>query len=77
MVPLDNGVWAFLAHPDETSPLPASGLLPDGVLRDDYPLPPRPWRPLTPDDYAFEYTLVRLPAIRTPRLRRYHDGHRP
>lgn len=77
VVPLDNGVWAFLAHPDETSPLPASGLLPDGVLRDDYPLPPRPWRPLTPDDYAFEYTLVRLPAIRTPRLRRYHDGHRP
>ncbi|WP_435885395.1 hypothetical protein [Streptomyces collinus] len=76
LVPLDSGVWAYLAHQGETSPMPATGVLPDGVLRDDYPLPPRPWCPLTPHHRAFEYTLVGLPAIRTPRLRRYHDAHR-
>ncbi|WP_374200235.1 hypothetical protein [Streptomyces sp. AC555_RSS877] len=76
VVPLDSGVWAYLAHPGETSPMPARGVLPDGVLRDDYPLPPRPWRPLTPHHRAFEYTLVGLPAVRAPRLRRYHDAYR-
>ncbi|MFJ7296160.1 hypothetical protein [Streptomyces collinus] len=76
VVPLDSGVWAYLAHQGETSPMPATGVLPDGVLRDDYPLPPRPWRPLTPHHSAFEYTLVGLPALRAPRLRRYHDAHR-
>ncbi|MFJ8229651.1 hypothetical protein ACIQ9E_06770 [Streptomyces sp. NPDC094448] len=76
VVPLDSGVWAYLAYPGETSPMPAAGVLPDGVLRDDYPLPPRPWRPLTPHHRAFVYTLVGLPAIRTPRLRRHHDAYR-
>ncbi|WP_374224400.1 hypothetical protein [Streptomyces sp. ISL-94] len=76
VVPLDSGVWAYLAHPGETSPMPATGVLPDGVLRDDYPLPPRPRCPLTPRHRAFEYTLVGLPAIRAPRLRRYHDAYR-
>ncbi|MFI8893787.1 hypothetical protein [Streptomyces paradoxus] len=76
VVPLDSGVWAYLAHQGETSPMPATGVLPDGVLRDDYPLPPRPWRPLTPHRSAFEYTLAGLPAIRAPRLRKYHDAHR-
>ncbi|MFG3356372.1 hypothetical protein ACGF0B_01800 [Streptomyces griseofuscus] len=76
VVPLDSGVWAYLAAPGEISPTPATGVLPKGVLRDDYPLPPRPWRPLTPHHQAFESTLVRLPAIRAPRLRRYMDAFR-
>ncbi|MFD8932983.1 hypothetical protein [Streptomyces mirabilis] len=73
---LDSGVWAYLAHPGETSPLPATGVLPEGVLRDDYPLPPRPLCPLTPHHRAFEDTLVRLPAVRAPRLRRYREAYR-
>lgn len=73
VVPLDSGVWAYLAHPAETSPMPATGVLPEGVLRDDYPLPPHPWCPLTPHHGAFEYTLAGLPAVRTPRLRTYRD----
>ncbi|MFD4554343.1 hypothetical protein ACFWP5_08435 [Streptomyces sp. NPDC058469] len=75
VVPLDSGVWAYLAHPGETSPMPATGGLPEGVLRDDYPLPLRPWRPLTPHHRAFEDTLVRLPAVRAPRLGRYRDAY--
>ncbi|MEU3746487.1 hypothetical protein AB0E71_15085 [Streptomyces narbonensis] len=78
MVPLDSGVWAYLVHPGETSPLPATGVLPAGVLRDDYPLPRRPWRLLTADRAAFEGTLVRLPAVRHPRLRGFRDArHTP
>ncbi|TGB02088.1 hypothetical protein E4099_20750, partial [Streptomyces palmae] len=76
VVPLDSGVWAYLAHPGETSPMPATGTLPYGVLRDDYPLPPHPWYPLTPHHRAFKDTLAGLPAIRSPRLRRYHDAYR-
>ncbi|MGW4519244.1 hypothetical protein ACWEO4_47075 [Streptomyces sp. NPDC004393] len=76
VVPLDSGVWAYLAHPGETSPMPATGVLPEGVLRDDYPLPPRPRYPLTPHHRAFEDTLVRLPAVRGLRLRRYRDASR-
>ncbi|MEU3558589.1 hypothetical protein [Kitasatospora sp. NPDC006786] len=75
VVPLDSGVWAYLAGPgEETSPTPATGVLPEGVLRDDYPLPSRPWYPLKPHDDAFMHTLVRLPTIRSPRLRRYHHA---
>ncbi|WP_446447123.1 hypothetical protein [Streptomyces gardneri] len=78
VVPLDSGVWAYLAHPGETSPLPATGVLPEGVLRDDYPLPQRPWRLLAADRHAFEGTLVRLPAVRHPRLRGFRDArHTP
>ncbi|MFI1653370.1 hypothetical protein ACH4ZU_00330 [Streptomyces sp. NPDC020472] len=76
VVPLDSGVWAYLVHPGETSPMPATGVLPEGVLRDDYPLPPCPRYPLTPHRRAFEYTLVRLPAIRAPRLRRHREASR-
>ncbi|MFI6947471.1 hypothetical protein [Streptomyces sp. NPDC050422] len=76
VVSLDSGVWAYLAHPGETSPMPATGVLPEGVLRDDYPLPPHPWYPLAPHHRAFEYTLVGLPAVRDPRLRRYRDASR-
>ncbi|MGY3678243.1 hypothetical protein [Streptomyces sp. TE33382] len=76
VVPLDSGVWAYLAHPGETSPTPATGVLPEGVLRDDYPLSQRPWYPLMPNRRAFADTLVGLPAIRTPELGRYRDQHR-
>ncbi|MFF3611837.1 hypothetical protein [Streptomyces sp. NPDC002580] len=75
VVPLDSGVWAYLARPGETSPMPASGVLPKGVLRDDYPLPPRPWCPLRPHHGAFECTLTGLPAVRSFRLRRYSDEY--
>ncbi|MFJ5927590.1 hypothetical protein ACIQF6_33845 [Kitasatospora sp. NPDC092948] len=74
VVPLDSGVWAYLTSPGETSPMPATGALPAGVLRDDYPTPSRPWRLLEPHDRAFRDTLVGLPEIRGPRLRRYHDA---
>lgn len=73
VVPLDSGIWAYLTGPEETSPVPVTGVLPPGVLRDDYPLAPRPWHPLRPDPRAFSHTLVRLPAIRSPRLHRYRD----
>ncbi|MEV7444125.1 hypothetical protein AB0O22_23855 [Streptomyces sp. NPDC091204] len=74
VVPLDIGVWAHFALPGETSPLPASGRVPEGVLRDDYPLPPRPWRSFTPHHTAFARTLARLPALgRLPELRAYYD----
>nr|WP_126641955.1 hypothetical protein [Embleya hyalina] len=77
VVPMDGGVWGYLAHhPGETSPMPATGVLPEGVLRDDYPLPPHPWQSLTPHSGAFAYTLVRLPAIRAPRLRGYRTTFR-
>ncbi|MEV7180020.1 hypothetical protein [Kitasatospora sp. NPDC093679] len=35
VVPLDSGVRAYLTQPGETSPMPATGVLPEGVLRDD------------------------------------------
>ncbi|MET9569238.1 hypothetical protein ACFYNW_13380 [Streptomyces virginiae] len=73
VVPLDIGIWAYLALPGETSPAPATGRLPEGVLRDDYPLPLHPWRPFLPHPYAFSHTLARLPAIRRPALRAYRD----
>ncbi|MFF0472352.1 hypothetical protein [Streptomyces sp. NPDC004284] len=71
-VPLDSGVWAYLAHPGETSPMPATGVLPEGVLRDDYPLPRHP---LTPHHGAFRDTLAGLPAVRAPGLRGYRDTY--
>ncbi|MEU9734356.1 hypothetical protein [Streptomyces sp. NPDC048002] len=69
VVPLDSGVWAYLSDPDDISPIPATGVLPEGVLRDDYPLPPRPGYPLLPHRHAFELTLAGLPAARELRLR--------
>ncbi|MFD8014247.1 hypothetical protein ACFV5C_28815, partial [Streptomyces sp. NPDC059762] len=69
VVPLDSGVWAYLAHPGETSPIPATGVLPEGVLRDDYPLPPSPACFLPAHHGAFEATLVGLPAARALRQR--------
>lgn len=76
VVPLAADVWAYLALPRETSPLPASGTLPDGVLRDDYGYPPpdHPWGLFQPDEQVFRATLARLPAVRQPWLRALHDG---
>ncbi|MFI8103972.1 hypothetical protein [Streptomyces sp. NPDC086023] len=54
--------------------MPATGVLPAGVLRDDYPLPHRPWRPLTPHHRAFRDTLAGLPAVRSPALRRFRGA---
>ncbi|MFJ9648555.1 hypothetical protein [Streptomyces sp. NPDC101206] len=75
VVPLDSGVWAYLVHPGETSPLPATGRLPEGVLRDDYASAPGPWYPLLPHHRAFTDTLVRMPAMRSPWLRAYYEQH--
>ncbi|MGW2275413.1 hypothetical protein [Streptomyces yangpuensis] len=75
VVPLDLGVWAHLVLPGETPPQPATGVLPEGVLRDDYPLPPRPGRSFRPHGRAFRDTLARLPDIRRPELRAYRDRY--
>ncbi|MCX4531247.1 hypothetical protein OHA79_38300 [Streptomyces sp. NBC_00841] len=72
-MPLATEVWAYLAFPRETSPIPASGTLPDGVLRDDYPLPPHPMYTLRPDKQVFLNTPARLPAVRQPWLRDLYD----
>ncbi|MFE7094222.1 hypothetical protein [Streptomyces erythrochromogenes] len=75
VVPLDIAVWAHLVLPRETSPLPATGTLPEGVLRDDYVLPPCTWRGFHPHGRAFRDTLAHLPDIRRPELRAYHDRY--
>ncbi|AQT74081.1 hypothetical protein B1K54_22700 [Streptomyces sp. fd1-xmd] len=75
VVPLDIGVWAHLVLPGETSPLPASGTLPEGVLRDDYIQPLRTWRGFFPHSRAFGDSLARLPGIRRPELRAYYDRY--
>ncbi|MET8586161.1 hypothetical protein ABZX39_35630 [Streptomyces collinus] len=67
-VPLPFGVWKWLAFPEPHLPLPASGTMPDGVLRDD-PLAPHPRHPFQADSGTFRHTLVRLPAVRSPWLR--------
>ncbi|MET9501481.1 hypothetical protein ABZY42_07030 [Streptomyces sp. NPDC006622] len=67
-VPVPFGVWLWLAFPTPHLPVPASGGMPDGVLRDDPPAP-RPWCLFRADRGAFQHTLVRLPAVRSPWLR--------
>ncbi|MFC9246204.1 hypothetical protein ACFT7S_20045 [Streptomyces sp. NPDC057136] len=67
-VPLPFGVWLWLAFPEPYLPVPASGSMPDGVLRDDPPAP-RPHHLFRADPGAFQHTLVRLPAVRSPWLR--------
>ncbi|MEU2625277.1 hypothetical protein ABZ642_45550 [Streptomyces sp. NPDC007157] len=67
-VPLPFGVWMWLAFPEPHLPLPASGTMPDGVLRDDPPTP-RPHHLFRADPRTFEHTLVRLPAVRSRWLR--------
>ncbi|WP_330334409.1 hypothetical protein OHS33_34770 [Streptomyces sp. NBC_00536] len=67
-VPLPFGVWMWMAFPEPDLRLPASGTLPDGVLRDD-PSTPSPHRLFQADPGTFQHTLVRLPAVRSPWLR--------
>ncbi|WP_240136483.1 hypothetical protein [Streptomyces sp. MUM 178J] len=67
-VPLPFGVWLWLAFPKPHLPLPASGGVPDGVLRDDPPAP-LPQHSFRADSGTFLHTLVRLPAVRSPWLR--------
>jgi hypothetical protein len=67
-VPLPFGVWMWMAFPEPPLHRPASGTLPDGVLRDDPP-PPRPPHLFRADAGTFRYTLTRLPASRSPWLR--------
>ncbi|CAM5651052.1 putative protein OS=Streptomyces aurantiogriseus OX=66870 GN=GCM10010251_72130 PE=4 SV=1 [Streptomyces aurantiogriseus] len=67
-VPLPFGVWLWLAFPEPYLPVPTSGGMPDGVLRDDPPAP-RPRHTFRADPGAFRHTLVRLPAVRSPWLR--------
>ncbi|MFE4061907.1 hypothetical protein ACFXP3_37460 [Streptomyces sp. NPDC059096] len=74
-VPLPFGVWLRLVLPEPHLPEPASGGMPDGVLRDDPPAP-RPCRMFRTDPGTFEHTLVRLPAVRTPWLRAIHENFR-
>ncbi|WP_327434476.1 hypothetical protein [Streptomyces sp. NBC_01236] len=67
-VPLPFGVWLWLAFPEPYLTVPASGGMPDGVLRDDLPAP-RPRHRFRADSGAFQHTLVRLPAVRSRWLR--------
>jgi hypothetical protein len=67
-VPLPFSVWLWMICPEPHLPIPASGVMPDGVLRDDPPAPP-PHQLFRADRGAFQHTLVRLPAARAPRLR--------
>ncbi|MGW3115493.1 hypothetical protein [Streptomyces sp. NPDC001091] len=72
-VPLPFGVWMWLAHPEPRLHPPASGAMPDGVLRDDPPLP-RPRHLFQVDQGIFLHTLTRLPASRSPWLREILDN---
>ncbi|WP_321170753.1 hypothetical protein [Embleya scabrispora] len=80
-VPLAAEVWMYLAfhqdrhdrrHQCDRLPIPASGGMPEGVLRDD-PLPRHPWSRFRPAGPLFLRTLVGLPAVRRPWLREIHD----
>ncbi|MEU4269876.1 hypothetical protein [Streptomyces sp. NPDC026092] len=69
LVPLSFGVWRWLVLPEPHLPNPASGGMPHGVLRDEPPLP-RAHSLFRHDVRVFERTLARLPAARSPWLRR-------
>lgn len=68
LVPLPLGVWLWLVTPQPYLPVPASGRIPQDVLRDD-PLPLLPKYLFRADRGTFQHTLVRLPAVRSPWLR--------
>lgn len=68
LVPLPLGVWLWLVSPQPYLPVPASGRIPQEVLRDD-PLPLLPNYLFRTDRETFQHTLVRLPAVRSPWLR--------
>ncbi|WP_190190729.1 hypothetical protein [Streptomyces minutiscleroticus] len=73
LVPLPFGVWLRLVLPEPQLPAPASGPVPDGVLRDDPPTP-NVHDVFRVDRGVFQHTLARLPAVRTPWLRKIHDN---
>ncbi|MGW9302762.1 hypothetical protein ACWHA3_18380 [Streptomyces cyaneofuscatus] len=75
-VPLPLGVWLRLGSPEPHPPVPASGVLPEGVLRDDPPVPRSP-RLFRADRGVFRHTLLRLPAVRTPWLREIMENIPP
>ncbi|WOX21308.1 hypothetical protein [Streptomyces solicathayae] len=72
VVPIPGGVWLSMAFPERGAPVPATGGLPDGVLRDD-PSAPQPMFSFRIDRRAFLRTLSRLPAVRAPWLREIYD----
>ncbi|MFJ7278546.1 hypothetical protein [Kitasatospora sp. NPDC098663] len=74
-VPLPFGVWLQMASPKPDLPVPISGNLPKSALRDDFDSPPLlTGRLFRVDPGVFQHTLVRLPAVRSPRLREILDG---
>ncbi|MER7967135.1 hypothetical protein [Streptomyces ardesiacus] len=74
-VSLPFGVWLWLAFPEPDLPVPTSGVLPDGALRDDFDPPaPHPRHLFRADPEIFRRTLVRLPATRSPWLREILDN---
>ncbi|WP_455567730.1 hypothetical protein [Streptomyces bacillaris] len=72
-VPLPFDVWRWLAFPRPHLALPASGGLPDGVLRDDPPAP-RPRSLFRADPGVFRHALARLPAARRPWFREISEN---
>ncbi|MFI6859808.1 hypothetical protein ACIBKZ_07845 [Streptomyces sp. NPDC050421] len=68
LVPLPLGVWLRLVSAQPYLPVPASGRMPQDVLRDD-PLPMLPSYLFRADRATFQHTLARLPAVRSPWLR--------
>jgi hypothetical protein len=72
-VPLPFGVWLWLVFPEPHLPVPASGGMPNGVLRDDPPAP-RPHRLYRADAGVFQHALVRLPAVRGPWLHEINEN---
>lgn len=77
-VPLAAEVWMYLAfHRDrrrqcDRPPIPATGGLPEGVLRDDPP-PRNPGSRFQPAGPLFLRTLAGLPVVRLPWLRAIYD----
>ncbi|MCX5215103.1 hypothetical protein OG689_38580 [Kitasatospora sp. NBC_00240] len=72
-VPLPFGVWMWMAFPERDLQHPASGTMPDGVLRDDPPVP-HPHHLFQVDQEILRHTLVRLPADGSPWLREFHKN---
>jgi hypothetical protein len=75
-VPLPFGVWLWLARPEPSLPVPATGRLPEDVLREDPPAP-HPGRLFRADLTTFDRTLARLRAVRGPWLREILDDLTP
>ncbi|MFF4010730.1 hypothetical protein [Streptomyces sp. NPDC001717] len=67
------GVWLRLVHPEPLPPVPASGSMPEDVLRDDPP-PPSTHDVFRIDWQVFHRTLARMPAVRTPWLREFTEN---